>query len=402
MGDQQHIRKPPFSYMDLEEIVYLFQGGGALGSFQVGVFHALEEEGYAPDWMVGISIGSINSAIIAGNPPTTRLEKLYKFWDLISHHSPPGTFMDEKQWPFFLMWSALGSLLLGQKGFFSPRELNPWFVTKAKCTELSFYDTSPLKETLHEVIDFDYLNKGFLRLTVGAVDIETGRLQFFDNRKEPLSAEHIMASCALPPGFPAIEIDKKYYWDGGVYSNTPLISIINDLPHKNRLCFVVDLFDSPGLVPECLDDVLERHKDITYAGQLNTILNFYDTQLFLQKKIATCIKELPEEMRKHSSIKELAKYGDDHNVHVAKIIYRPTKYEYHSKDYEFSSLSAKRHLIDGYINTKKMLANPNWWKDEDNVGTLVHTRKEDLQIEVGDPHFRKEAGAEDNNPSLRT
>lgn len=383
------MNKPPFSYTNLDEIVYLFQGGGALGAFQVGVFHALEEEGYAPDWMVGISIGSINSAIIAGNPPTKRLEKLYEFWDTITHHTPPGSFTDEKQWPFFLSWSALGALLLGQKGFFVTRPVNPWFIKKAKCTEMSFYDTAPLRDTLNHLIDFDYLNKGNLRLSVGAVDIETGRLKFFDNRKEPLRAEHIMASCALPPGFPAVEIDGRYYWDGGVYSNTPLICIINDLPHKNRLCFVVDLFDSPGLVPECMDDVLERQKDITYAGQLNTILDFYDLQLLLQRKIATCITDLPEDMRNHPSIKELAKYGDAHNVHIAKVIYRPTSYEFHSKDYEFSNLSAKRHLTDGYLNTKKMLANPNWWKDEDNVGTLVHTSAEDLDILVGDPAFQK-------------
>lgn len=381
------MHKPPFSYADLDEIVYLFQGGGALGAFQVGVFNALEEGGYAPDWMVGISIGSINSAIIAGNPPTTRLEKLYEFWDTITHHTPEGAFRDEKQWPFFLTWSALGALLHGQKHFFTTKPLNPWFISKAKCTELSFYDTKPLKDTLHKLIDFEYLNKAYMRLSVGAVDIETGKLVFFDNRKQTLRAEHIMASCALPPGFPAIEIDGRYYWDGGVYSNTPLLCIINDLPHKNRLCFVVDLFDSPGLVPECMDDVLERHKDITYAGQLNTILDFYDLQLLLQRKIATSIKELPEEVQKLAPIQELARYGDDHNVHIAKVIYRPAPFEFHSKDYEFSNLSAKRHLADGYLNTKKMLANPNWWKDEDNVGTLVHTSAKDLFIHVGDPYL---------------
>lgn len=377
------MRNPPFSYTNIDEIVYLFQGGGALGAFQVGVFHALEENGYAPDWMVGISIGSINSAIIAGNSPTNRLAKLYQFWDIITNHDTPGVGASEKQLSFFLKQSAAEALLFGQQGFFVPRAINPWFLQKTKCTELSFYDTSPLRETLLEVIDFDYLNKANLRLSIGAVDIESGRLKFFDNRKEKLTPEHIMASCALPPGFPAIEIEGRYYWDGGVYTNTPLICIINDLPHKNKLCFVVDLFDSPGVIPECMDDVLERQKDITYAGTLNTVLNFYDTQLLLQKKIANCIAKLPESMKNDPNIRELAKYGDDHNVHVAKIIYRPAPYEFHSKDYEFSNLSAKRHLADGYLNTKKMLANPNWWKDEDNIGNIVHTEAADLNIVVG-------------------
>lgn len=380
------MRKPPFSYSNIDEIVYLFQGGGALGSFQVGVFHALEESGYAPDWMVGISIGSINSAIIAGNSPTNRLDKLYQFWDIITDHDTSGLGTKENQLSLFLVKSAARALLFGQQGFFVPRAINPWFLQKEKCTELSFYDTSPLRDTLLEVIDFDYLNKANLRLSVGAVDIETGRIKFFDNRKEKLRPEHIMASCALPPGFPAIEIDGRYYWDGGVYTNTPLICIINDLPHKNKLCFVVDLFDSPGLIPECMDDVLERQKDITYAGTLNTVLNFYDTQLLLQKKIANCIENLPEHMKNDPNIVELAKYGDAHNVHISKIIYRPAPYEFHSKDYEFSSLSAKRHLADGYMHTKRMLANPNWWKDEDNVGNIVHTDASDLHMVVGDPN----------------
>lgn len=383
------MNKPPFTYTNLDEIVYLFQGGGALGAFQVGVFHALEQGGYTPDWIVGISIGSINSAIIAGNPPTVRLEKLYEFWDLITHHNPPIEKNEGFEMQLFHGLSAFQALLFGQPGFFVPRTLNPWFMPPSKCTEISFYDTGPLRETLHKVIDFDYLNKAYLRLSLGAVDIESGQLKFFDNRKERLTSEHILASCALPPGFPAINIEGRYYWDGGVYSNTPLICIINDLPHKNRLCFVVDLFDSPGLVPECMDDVLERHKDITYAGQLNTILNLYDSQLLLQKKIANAIKELPDNLKEHPILQNLAQYGDDHNVHIAKIIYRPAREEFHSKDYEFSSFSAKRHIADGFLNTKKMLANPNWWKDEDNVGTLVHEDAADLSIVVGNTEGKK-------------
>jgi len=379
------MRKPPFSYADLDEIVYLFQGGGALGAFQVGVFNALEEGGYAPDWMVGISIGSINSSIVAGNPPTTRLQKLYEFWDLITYHNEPTHTHYESAMTLFHLLNAQQALWLGHSNFYLPRMINPWFMPKAKCTQLSFYDTSPLRETLLKVIDFDYLNKAYLRLSIGAVDIETGKMRFFDNRKEALRPEHIMASCALPPGFPAIEIDGRFYWDGGLYSNTPLICVVNDLPHKNRLCFVVDLFDSPGVIPENMDDVFERQKDITYAGQLNTILGFYDLQLLLQKKIATCIRNLPAHVKNDPNIIELARYGDDHHVHIAKVIYRPKSFELHSKDYELSNLSAKRHILDGFLNTRKMLSNPNWWKDGDNVGTFVHNSPDDLDIVVGDP-----------------
>lgn len=383
------MHKPPFTYADLDEIVYLFQGGGALGAFQVGVFQALEEFGYVPDWIVGISIGSLNASIIAGNPPGKRAEMLYKFWDSISHQIEPlwdySDTTDNKLFTLYNQYSALYALLFGQTGFFKPARVNPWFIDKADPTHLSFYDTSPLRNTLLEVIDFEYLNKAYTRLTVGAVNIVSGKLKFFDNKKQALSVEHIMASCALPPGFPAVEIEGNFYWDGGLYSNTPLISIINDLPHKNRLCFLVDLFDSTGVIPTTLERVLERSKDITYAGVMDTILGYYDLQLQLQKHIHNCISNLPDHLKKDPNIVELAKYGDSHNVHIAKIIYRANVHECHSKDYEFSNFSVKRHIMDGFLHTKNMLSNPDWWNDpQDHLGTLVHTMK-DLNIIVGDP-----------------
>ncbi len=387
------MRKPPFLYTELEEIVYLFQGGGALGSFQVGVYHALEEGGYFPDWMVGISIGAINASIIAGNPPAKRIEKLYQFWDSITHSIELGWQHLEVAGneDFFSMYnagSAYYALLYGQPQFFKPACVNPWFIQSSKPTEISFYDTTPLRKTIQELIDFDYLNNGNTRLSLGVVNVRTGKLKFFDNRKEPLGIDHIMASSAFPPGFPAVKIGKSYYWDGGLYSNTPLICVVNDLPHKNRLCFLVDLFDSTGLLPNNLDAVLERAKDINYAGHLDTLLNYYDVQLLLQKKIAHCIKNLPDHIKEDPNIQELAKYGDDHNVHIAKIIYKAKLEELHSKDYEFSNISAKKHIAEGYLYTKKMLSDPKWWKDPDeNFGTIVHNNPEDLDIVVGEGDF---------------
>jgi len=378
------MRKPPFSYQDLDEIVYLFQGGGALGSYQVGVFHALEQGGYSPDWLVGISIGAINSSIIAGNPPGTRLEKLYEFWDLISHDMEVPGLTNKKFLSKYHAISAAYALMFGQKNFFSPTYINPWIVERVNPTELSFYDTSPLKETLHKVIDFDYLNTGRTRLSVGAVDIASGDLKFFDNRKQRIEAKHIMASCALPPGFPAIEIEGRYYWDGGLYTNTPLLCVVNDLPHKNRLCFLVDLFDSTGVVPHSMDAAEERKKDITYAGHLKTILSYYDTQLFFQKQIANCMKNLPDDIKKNPEIMKLAKLGDSHDVHIAKIVYKSKVEELHSKDYEFSHLSTQRHITDGYLHTNKLLSDPDWWKNpEDNYGTIVHKSAEHLEVNVG-------------------
>lgn len=377
-----------------DEIVYLFQGGGALGAFQVGVFRALEEAGYSPDWMVGISIGAINASIIAGNPPENRLEKLYQFWDLITHTLEPGWNGTDVQNQTLLTayntCSALYTLYYGQNNFFKPSAFNPWFMSTTP-NKISYYDTTPLRKTLQAVVDFDYLNSGKTRLSLGAVNVKTGKIKFFDNKKQSISVEHILASCALPPGFPAIEIEENYYWDGGLYSNTPLICVINDLPHKSRLCFLVDLFESTGLLPQTMDEILERAKDIHYAGHLDLILDYYDLHLLLQKKIANCIKKLPENIKNESHIKELSKYGDSHNVHLAKIVYRAKMEDLNSKDYEFSNFSARRRISEGYSHTKNLLINPNWWRDpEENIGTIVHTSPEDLSIVVGtSPHKKR-------------
>lgn len=388
------MRKPPFSFTELDEIVFLFQGGGALGAFQIGVYQALEERGYSPDWMVGISIGAINASIIAGNPKEKRLEKLNQFWEMITHPMEPGwqykTTHDQNLLSYYNMGSALYTLFCGQANFFKPALVNPWLIGKSLPNHLSFYDTEPLRETLQKVIDFDYLNDGAIRLSLGAVNVETGQFKFFDNKKQKINVEHIIASCALPPGFPAVKIDEAYYWDGGLYSNTPLIGVINDLPHKNRLCFLVDLFESTGLLPQNMDDLLERAKDINYAGHLDIILNYYDLQLLLQNKIAECIEKLPKDLQKNPHIAELAKYGDAHNVHIAKIMYRAQLQDLHSKDYEFSYFSAKRRMNDGYQQTKEMLQHPNWWNDPTddpgvvtNSGSIVHHSIEDMHIVVG-------------------
>ncbi len=341
------VRSNPFTHTNFDEIVYLLQGGGALGAFQVGVYQALEEGGFVPDWIVGISIGAINAAIIAGNQPEKCTAKLYQFWDIITHKAEPQLgFVNAQNQDLiqaYNVYSAWGTLNFGQSGFFTAKGFSPWLMQNSSPDKISFYDTNALRKTLLEVVDFAYLNAKHVRLSLGAVNVQDGRLKFFDNTKEEITVEHIMASCALPPGFPAIKIDDAYYWDGGLYSNTPLICVINDRPHKNRLCFLVDLFDSTGMMPRNLDEVLERAKDITYAGQVDLMLDYYQLHL-----------------------------GNTHNVHISKIVYKANRHDLHSKDYEFSNFSARRRFVDGYMYTKTLLADPNWWKErEESIGIIT-------------------------------
>lgn len=381
---QQALACPNF-----EEIVYLFQGGGALGAFQVGVYQALREAGYMPNWMVGISIGAMNAAIIAGNPHAERMDRMYQFWDLITHNIEPLHLIHDEENVSYIQaynhFSAMRALNFGQQNFFNTAGINPWLVQNKTPDHISFYNTDALIDSLKQVIDFDYLNAAHTRLSLGAVDIETGKLKFFDNTEQTITVDHIRASCALPPGFPAVEIDGRYYWDGGLYSNTPLIKVINDKPLKNRLCFLIDLFDSTGLLPSNMDEVLERAKDITYSGHMDLLLDYYDLQLMMQKRIAKTCNKLPREIAMQPYIKELFKLGDDHNVHLTKIVYKAHKNEMHSKDYEFSDFSARRRIVEGYRYTKELVSDPQWWrKRETNLGNIVHKTPHDCHIVIGD------------------
>ncbi|ALA25345.1 phospholipase [Piscirickettsia salmonis] len=358
-----------------DEVVYLFQGGGAMGAFQVGVYEALMEEMYSPDWIVGISIGAINASLIAGNPPGEGIAKLEEFWSRITrrHYPLPVTdyFGIRKLYNY---WSAQTTLLFGQPNFFEPHWLSPLLLTPKTPDLISFYSTLPLKQTLIDLIDFDYLNRAYMRLSIGAVDLETGEQVFFDNTKHTLTPEHIMASCALPPGFPAIKIDGHYYWDGGLYSNTPILAVTNESEHKNRLCFLVNLFNPKGVPPHSLDGVQERAKDIEYASHLRTIIEQYDSKQYLQGIIAQLAEHIPEEIKHKENLQELLKYGDSHKLHVAQINYKSKQgTELHSKDYEFSELSADDHRSQGYKNALALVKNPDWFYEHHiESKTVVH------------------------------
>lgn len=281
-------------YKPYERVVYVMQGGGSLGAYQVGAYRALHEYGYEPNWIAGISIGAINAAIIAGNPPEQRLEKLNQFWDRIATHSPFDEFIERSDitslHSLYNRSSALRALMMGQSDFFSPNILNPWFSSPSTPDKLSFYDTAPLKKTLLELIDFDYLNSKRVWLSLGAVHIKTGRLIYFNNVKFKMGPEHIMASAALPPGFPAVEVNGELFWDGGVFLNTPITAVFDAGPVMNTLCFMIDCFNPvANYLPDTLDRIQEREKqcyfsDIIYCCKLPiyslTQHNFFNDLLF--------------------------------------------------------------------------------------------------------------------------
>jgi NTE family protein len=258
----------PSQWGDHGHKVFLLQGGGALGAYQAGVYEGLAETGEAPDWIAGVSIGGINAALIAGNVPERRVTRLREFWERVTSNSPvilPASL--DLMRPFLNRASAASAMVMGIPGFYTPRFPPPSMAPDGTTGALSYYDTSPLKATLEELVDFDLINQKRVRLSLGAVNVRTGASVYFDNTKTRIRPEHVMASGALPPAFPPVEIDGEIYWDGGIVSNTPLWYVLDEDPRMNALIFQVDLFSAAAEAPNNLAQVQERQKDIQYSSK---------------------------------------------------------------------------------------------------------------------------------------
>jgi NTE family protein len=302
--------RPPF-----ECIALLLQGGGALGSYQGGVYQALSEANLHPDWVAGISIGAVNSALIAGNPPEKRVEKLRDFWEAVS--SPPlGPFgvpyvssIEMKgvaTHRFVNQTRALGIMLLGAPDFFKPRSPLSHFWPSDGPDTVSYYDVSPLKATLERLVDFDRINAASMRFSVGAVNVRTGNFVYFDTTTHRIGPAHVIASGSLPPGFPATEIDGEYYWDGGIVSNTPLQWVLDSRPRKDTLAFQIDLWSAIGELPRDLKETDVREKEIRFSSRTRAATDQYKKAQRLRIAFANLLMELPDELRNHPAAKILA------------------------------------------------------------------------------------------------
>ena len=344
-----------------EECVLVLQGGGALGAYQAGVFESLSEVYREPSWVAGISIGAINAALIAGNRPEQRVARLREFWDLVSSGTAapaPYPSLGGRDW--LNEASATRAMLLGVPGFYAPRVPPAPFQPRGTLAAISYYDTAPLKATLERLIDFKLLNNGPVRLSVGAVNVRSGNFEYFDTGKQPLDTRHIMASGALPPGFPPVEIDGEHYWDGGLVSNTPLQYVLDQPGKVRRVVFQVDLFAATGALPTTLNEVTEREKDIRFSSRtrLNTT-NEMDRQVIAQAA-QRLLAKLPPALRDDPDALALAATRCESAVDVVHLIYRSKHYESQSKDYEFSRASMLEHWAAGMADTQGTLEDPRW------------------------------------------
>jgi NTE family protein len=362
------------------QVVLVLQGGGALGAYQVGVYQALHEAGVEPDWIIGTSIGAINASIVAGNKPQDRLTKLDEFWKRMQRPSA---------WPFMPAWTGISDtwsywsiLATGIPGFFKPHVPAFWGAhIPLGMDRAGFYSTMSLRETLTELVDFSIINRKSPRLTVGAANVRTSMMDYFDSRQSEITTEQIMASGALPPALPAVRIDDEFYWDGGILSNTPTEVIFDDNPRRNSLIFAVHLWNPEGPVPQSIWEVLHRQKDIQYSSRIASHITRQQQTHRLRHVISQLVRHIPDDVRKSEAVRELAGYGCVTQMHVVRLLAPRLENENHTKDIDFSPSGIGMRRDAGYEATMRALKQAPWQGEFDPIeGVILHESMPDLAM----------------------
>jgi len=372
-GKEAPAARPQPTGTPFETVALLLQGGGALGAYQAGVYEALLKAGVEPSWIAGISIGAVNSAIIAGNPPEARIARLREFWEQASHDDLGWT---NGVWPgaWTAPWDQLSAdgpvrgwlnqlsagriMASGVPGFFSPRMPPPYLRNAGSPGATSWYDTAPLRVTLEKLVDFDRINAGDCRFSVGAVNVRTGNFVYFDNATHQIGPEHILASGALPPAFDAVEIDGELYWDGGLVSNTPLDWVLSSRSELDTLIFQLDLWSASGEAPRDLSEVAVRAKEIQFSSRTRAATDSFRKTQRLRSYYNALHAKLPPELAASPEAQILARAADPAVYNIVQLIYRSPSYEGQSKDYEFSRRTMEEHWTAGLRDAELTLSHP--------------------------------------------
>ena len=359
--------------------VLVLQGGGALGSYQAGAYQALCHFDFEPDWIAGISIGAINAAIIAGNDPSKRIDRLKEFWQTVSSVAPWVPVAIAKGDRARSLYNETNAALVatfGTPGFFTPRVPPAPLWPQGSPESQSYYDTSPLRKTLERLVDFDRINDLKCRFSVGAVGVTSGNLRYFDNVEfsrlgKRIGPEHIMASGALPPGFPSVVIDGEHYWDGGIASNTPLDYVLDAETNNDLLIFQVDLFSARGALPQSILEAAEREKDIRFSSRTRMSTDKNRQIHNARKAVRDLIDKLPDHLRNDPSAVYLREAAKENTVTVVHLIYRSKNYETSSKDYDFSHLAMVEHWEAGVRDVHRSMQHKEWLERPQSGETMV-------------------------------
>jgi NTE family protein len=365
--------------LGLGQIVLVMQGGGALGAYQGGVFQALDEAGIVPDWVIGTSIGAINAGIIAGNRPENRLKQLQAFWHKVRRSGVSGWADMVPGWGQQV--SNAMTMVGGVEGFFRPfapaqaaaGPFGAMFAPRLTAETAGFYSTGPLEQTLAEVIDFEVLNAAATRLTVGAANVRTGEMQYFDSSREPLTIRHIMASGALPPAFPAVAIDGELYWDGGIVSNSPVEAVFDDSQRRNSIVFSVHVWRPSGPDPDTMVRVMSRQKDLQYASRAHTHIARQKQLHKMRHVVSELVKRLPPDVLDTPDAQALAAFACTTRMHVVRLVAPPLANEDHSKDIDFSAEGIRQRWEAGLGDTRRVLEQQPWLEEVDPLeGFILH------------------------------
>jgi NTE family protein len=350
------------------QIVLVMQGGGAPGCYQGGVYQALHEAGIEPDWVIGTSIGAINGAIIAGNPVAHRLERLREFWSRVEGR-PPGP------------WAAISTLMTGVPGFFSPNPAAVWGPeAQVGIERAALYSVDPLKKLLPSLVDFDLVNSGTPRFTLGLVNVRSGQMRYFDSRDETIALDHVLGSSAIPPSFPAVRIGGEAYWDGGIYSNTPVEAVFDDNPRRSSVVFAVQIWHTRGPEPESVAQVFMRQKDILFGSRSRSHIARQAQIHRMRHVVRELVHMLPEEQRDTPQVRELAGYGCATVMHLVEINAQPLDGESNARDFDFSQAAIHARWQAGYADTRRMIARRPWDDPVDPmVGVAVYASDADGQ-----------------------
>jgi NTE family protein len=365
----------------LGQTVLVLQGGGALGAYQVGVYQALHEAGIAPDWVIGTSIGAINAALIAGSKPDERIEKMCDFWARVENDAfvPMGL-------PAWMETATRNwlSISTGVPSFFSPNPmafLSPH--QQLGADSAGYYHVDPLRRTLEELVDLGTLNHGGTRITVGASSVRTAEMRYFDSRDMPLSLDHVLASGALPPGFPPVRIDGELYWDGGILSNTPVEVVFDDNPRRDSLVFAVHIWNPHGPEPETIWEVMNRQKDVQYSSRAVSHIQRQRQIHRMRHIIAELSKLVPEDKRNNNLFSDLKSHGCLTRMHVVRLLAPALDHEDHSKDIDFSAGGIRRRREAGYRDTMETLDKAPWRNPVDELeGFILHEAKGGEMVET--------------------
>lgn len=347
----------PYGFRAHNTRILVLQGGGSLGAYQAGVFEALDAVNFSPNWVAGVSIGAINSALIAGNPPKQRAARVREFWNRVSMKVAPLPAGMEMFQTLMSRMTFANAVAFGIPGFFKPRMIPPAFAPSGTVGALSYFDTEPLRATLNELVDFDLINNGDVRLSLGAVNIRTGQSRYFDSTIDKITASHVMASGALPPGFPPVEIDGEHYWDGGVMTNTPLVYVMQDY-RQEALIVQVDVFHSAGEMPQTLDQASERVKDIQYQSKQALSHAMVRRIEELRGLLAELMAKLPAEMKKDPTVQKLEEISHRGRLSLVHLVNRVDTHSLDVKDCEFSAGTVDALWHAGHEDALKVILNP--------------------------------------------